>query len=98
MTNTYSRSYRSVRQCKTRYELKLMPNEDNKPVPETPTKKLSRKHKSSSFGKTTQVRKNKTFYTFMYKSLISFMLKIAVDYKPLILIFTINFFLAFLFF
>ncbi|KAK7077901.1 hypothetical protein SK128_004066 [Halocaridina rubra] len=96
--NSVSRCFRSLRHCRSRYESTILPREEGKLPPETPTKKITKKqksglptkplHKSSRPMRTSQLFREdsnstaSTLYSSRFETIKSIAIKRTPTTKP----------------
>ncbi|XP_068211113.1 helicase domino-like isoform X3 [Palaemon carinicauda] len=94
LVNSVSRCFRSARHCRARYESTILPREEGKLPPDTPTKKISKKQKSGILSKplhknsrpmrTSHLFKedNNSTYSGLYSSRFETIKSIAIKRTP----------------
>ncbi|XP_066970320.1 helicase domino isoform X4 [Macrobrachium rosenbergii] len=94
LVNSVSRCFRSARHCRARYESTILPREEGKLPPDTPTKKISKKqksgilskplHKSSRPMRTSHLFRedNNSTYSGLYSSRFETIKSIAIKRTP----------------
>ncbi|XP_064088825.1 helicase domino-like [Macrobrachium nipponense] len=94
LVNSISRCFRSARHCRARYESTILPREEGKLPPDTPTKKISKKqksgilskplHKSSRPMRTSHLFRedNNSTYSGLYSSRFETIKSIAIKRTP----------------